>query len=244
MIQIAIVDDESRQIKIIQQSIQNFFRQKNRADDYRMDTFHSGESLIMSSRLYDLIFLDIQMNGMDGIETAKKIRTWDRKVCVIYVSNYTEKMAASFTVHPFSFLSKPIRQSDIYKNLEDFLLYTQPEEPKTRLVFQTLEEQISVNMEDIFYFEYGQNRRVKVVATTGTWYLSSSMKNLEKQMQSYGFLVPHKSFLVNPRQILSFGAEIEMKNHEMIPIAKNRRKQVHEQISAYLHNSLNINWRD
>ena len=125
MIQIAIVDDESRQIKIIQQSIQNFFRQKNRADDYRIDTFHSGESLIMSSRLYDLIFLDIQMNGMDGIETAKKIRTWDRKVCVIYVSNYTEKMAASFTVHPFSFLPKPIRQSDIYKNLEDFLLYTQ-----------------------------------------------------------------------------------------------------------------------
>ena len=111
-------------------------------------------------------------------------------------------------------------------------------------MFQTLEEQISVNMEDIFYFEYGQNRRVKLVATTGTWYLSSSMKNLEKQMQSYGFLVPHKSFLVNPRQILSFGAEIEMKNHEMIPIAKNRRKQVHEQISAYLHNSLNINWRD
>ncbi|MEE0379194.1 MAG: LytTR family DNA-binding domain-containing protein [Ruminococcus sp.] len=244
MIQIAIVDDESRQIRFIQQSIQKFFRQKNREDDYRMDTFHSGESLLMSSRSYDLIFLDIQMNGMDGIETAKKIRTWDRKVCVIYVSNYTEKMAASFIVHPFSFLPKPIRQSDIYKNLEDFLLYTQPEEPKTRLVFQTLEEQISVNMEDIFYFEYGQNRRVKLVATTGTWYLSSSMKSLEKQMESYGFLVPHKSFLVNPRQILSFGAEIQMKNHEMIPIAKNRRKQVHEQISAYLHNSLNINWRD
>ena len=87
MIQIAIVDDESRQIKIIQQSIQKFFRQKNRADDYRIDTFHSGESLLLSSRLYDLIFLDIQMNGMDGIETAKKIRTWDRKVCVMYVSN-------------------------------------------------------------------------------------------------------------------------------------------------------------
>lgn len=48
------------------------FRQKNREDDYRMDTFHSGESLLMSSRSYDLIFLDIQMNGMDGIETAKK----------------------------------------------------------------------------------------------------------------------------------------------------------------------------
>lgn len=133
MIQIAIVDDESRQIRLIQQSIQNFFRQKNRENDYRIDTFHSGESLLSCSRAYDLIFLDIQMNGMDGIETAKKIRTWDRKVCVIYVSNYTEKMAASFTVHPFSFLPKPIRQSDIYKNLEDFLLYTQPEEPKTRL---------------------------------------------------------------------------------------------------------------
>ena len=40
MIQIAIVDDESRQIRFIQQSIQKFFRQKNREDDYRMDTFH------------------------------------------------------------------------------------------------------------------------------------------------------------------------------------------------------------
>ncbi|MCI8777351.1 MAG: GHKL domain-containing protein [Oscillospiraceae bacterium] len=61
------------------------------------------------------------MNGIDGIETAMKIRSKDKKAALIYISNYSEKMASSFAVHPFAFLEKPINSSDSKKVY--FLLY-------------------------------------------------------------------------------------------------------------------------
>ena len=107
MIRVAIVDDEREQIEIIKNIVEEFLKEKN--IEYQIQEFLSGEDLLNTDICMDLVFLDIQMGGIDGIETARKLRIKYRKTTLIYISNYTEKMALSFTVHPFAFLGKPIK---------------------------------------------------------------------------------------------------------------------------------------
>lgn len=63
------------------------------------------------------------MNGIDGIETASRLRKKDKKTALIYISNYSEKMSISFLVHPFAFIEKPINFDKIHNNLQDCIEY-------------------------------------------------------------------------------------------------------------------------
>ncbi len=104
MLRIAIVDDEMAEIQKLQELVEQFFREKQVA--YQITSYISGETFLVAQQQCDLIFLDVQMTGIDGIATARNIRQNDRKAALIYVSNFSEKMADSFAVHPFCFSGK------------------------------------------------------------------------------------------------------------------------------------------
>ena len=97
---------------------------------------------------------------------------------------------------------------------------------------------VVIEPQKILYFEYEGNRKVKLVSTETVYHIIGSMSELENQLQQYHFIMPHKSFLVNVACINSFYNDIILSNGMKIPIAKNRRKQVHEKIRDYLHHHL------
>ncbi len=236
MIRIAIVDDEVDQIQKIQEIVLQFFEDQKLAPIINM--FTSGEALLSTVASYDLIFLDIQMHGLDGIETAQKIRKYDKKTALIYISNFSEKISASFIVHPFAFIEKPIQPAAIRKNLQDYLAYQKSMHEKNRIFLPGPHGKISVDVQDILYFEYEANRKIRLVTTNANYCIAGSISELFNLMKPYDFISPHKSFIVNEAKIRSFYVSLVMENGDEIPIAKNRQKQVKEQINAYLHHHL------
>ena len=67
-----------------------------------IDCYESGEKLVESDQNYDILFLDIDMDGMNGIETAKILREKDKNVKIIYVTSYAEYVHYAFAVHAFA----------------------------------------------------------------------------------------------------------------------------------------------
>lgn len=118
MLRIAIVDDEPSVVDEIRQIVISFFQAQGKQID--ISCFSSGEELISYHQKYDLIFLDIQMQGMDGIRTAQELRKNDKKAVMIYVTSFGSEMARSFSVHPFAFLEKPVNADLLRKNLQDY----------------------------------------------------------------------------------------------------------------------------
>ncbi len=236
MIRVAIVDDEREQIEIIKNIVEEFFKEKN--IEYQIQEFLSGEDLLNTDICMDLVFLDIQMGGIDGIETARKLRIKYRKTTLIYISNYTEKMALSFTVHPFAFLGKPIKLDEIKKHLTDYLSYIESLYQKKMVSFNGQHGEITVDIQNIIYFEYTENRKIRLIMTDAEYCIIGSMSELVKRMIQYDFISPHKSFLINESKIRSIYSSLVMVNGDEIPIAKNRKKQIQEQIYTYLHNHL------
>ena len=83
------------------------------------DAFYSGEELVKAYENgfgdYDVIFLDMEMGGLTGIETANIIRKQDKHVIIVFVTSHTKYMQECFECSPFRFLIKPVAEQDMLK---------------------------------------------------------------------------------------------------------------------------------
>ena len=86
---------------------------------YEVEVFSDGRALLNSGKTFDILFLDIDMPGLDGIETAKALRKSDKKVKIIYITNYGGFAGYAFGVHAFGYLLKPVKEPDIKRQLKE-----------------------------------------------------------------------------------------------------------------------------
>ena len=127
-----------------------------------LDTYESGEEFLESGKNYDLLFLDIDMKGMDGIETARKIRLRDKKLKIVYVTAYREYAGKAFSVHAFGYLLKPVKKERLFAQIEDAKSYREEEKQEEEpLEFMTTEGRTLLLPGDIYYFEFWNRKIIK-----------------------------------------------------------------------------------
>lgn len=115
MKKIAICDDEPA----VRKQMEAYFKELESV--FCISYFESGEALLESDVLYDVIFLDIDMKGISGIDTARKIRVRDKKAKIIYVTAYEDFREYAFGVHAFGYLVKPVEKEKFWKSFRKLL---------------------------------------------------------------------------------------------------------------------------
>lgn len=232
MINIAICDDEINIINKTKKLIQDYDK-----EDIDIYVYESGEELINSDKEFHIIFLDIDMKGLDGIETAKKLRKYDKKVKIIYVTNYTDYTYSAFTVHAFGYLVKPLNKKELYNQLDEALSYT--EEISKNLEFITRDGVIRIDTNSIYYFEYEQ-RKVIMKTIDKNYILKKKISEIGKDIQDYGFEMPHKSFVVNLYNIKTIkGYDVHMMDGSVIPLSQKKSSQFRDSLNRYLSKHIN-----
>ncbi len=232
MLRIGICDDD---IKIVNKI-------KNYIEDYTegslIDTFKSGEELLQEKRDFHVLFLDIDMSGINGIEAAKEIRSYDKKVNIIYITSYTDYVNLAFQVHAFGYLTKPVKKEDIYKQLDEVIAYTKKDVEEELIEFITVDGIVRIAPKEIYYFEY-MDRRVKMNTKRGIYILKDKITSIAKTMSRYDFLVPHKSFTVNLFHVKSIkGYDIFMMDGSVVPLSQKKSCEFREELNKYLENHI------
>lgn len=235
MLRIAICDDDIK----FAESLENLIIADSYSHGIRIETdiFTDGKSLLKSIQAgdsYGLIFMDIEMEYIDGISAARKIRETDRLVLFIYISSHDKYLKDLFEVEPFRFLSKPLDRDKFNKYFLE--AYKRIEETTSYYQFTFRRELQRVPLTDIVYFE-SHNRTVYIFRQDGSSiYFYGKLNTVEKELSSSRrfFLRIHQSFLVNYSYItrmnffnitvLLNGKEIELK------ISEDRRKDVRRQL--------------
>ncbi|EPZ57206.1 response regulator [[Clostridium] sordellii ATCC 9714] len=213
MINIAICDDEINIINKTKKLIQDYDK-----EDIDIYVYENGEELINSDKEFHIIFLDIDMKGLDGIETAKKLREYDKKVKIIYVTNYTDYTYSAFSVHAFGYLVKPLNKKELHNQLDEAFSYT--EEISKNLEFITRDGVIRIDTNSIYYFEYEQ-RKVIMKTINKNYILKKKISEIGKDIKDYGFEMPHKSFVVNLYNIKTIkGYDVHMMDGSVIPLSQ------------------------
>ena len=133
MYKIAVCDDEEK----ILEKTKRLIREWNPEVEVR--GFSSGKELMENYEPYEAIFLDIDMPGMNGIETGKAIRRIDKGTKIVYLTAYRDYVAGAFGVHAFQYLLKPISEKKMGKVLEEIFSYRNIREKQVILDFKTVE---------------------------------------------------------------------------------------------------------
>ncbi|MEZ3423691.1 MAG: LytTR family DNA-binding domain-containing protein [Lachnospiraceae bacterium] len=235
MLRIAICDDDSK----FTRKLETLVLQESQKLGIRADTdvFSDGKTLLKSFQNgdhYELIFIDIEMEQVDGITAARRIREIDRTVLLVYVSGYDKYLKELFEVEPFRFLSKPLNHAQFDRYFKEACKRINETEVFYQFTFNKEIRKISVK--DIVYFE-SNNRIVYIHLKDGTnEYFYGKLNNVEKELAASRqyFLRIHQSFLVNYDYIIKmnfFNITINYARKKMeLKISEDRQKEVRRQL--------------
>lgn len=229
MFRIAICDDEQVICSQIENIITNFAAENNEKIDTQV--FYSGEELsrfLEVGQSFDLIFLDIELKLINGIEVGKKIREeLDNQILqIVYISGKENYYRDLFDIRPMHFLQKPIAEADIIKDVRLAMKLT--DKLGGIFIYKKGHEVYRKPIKNILYFE-SSNREVKMVTNEGEEVFYGKLDEVYDQVAKYHFMFIHKSYVVNYFYVTKFRyEEVTMSNMEVLPISQARRKTTRE----------------
>ncbi len=223
MIHIAICDDEKCISDKISGLVKRFFDRKNLEITVRQ--FMSGEELLDYDKEIDILFLDIQMNGIDGMETAKKLRDQNYKGYLIFITILKEMVFQSFEVQAYDYLVKPIKEETFEATMERLSASMQNAGDRARLLVQRGYESRLIPFDDIIFREI-IDRKVYLHLKSGDvidYY--DRIENLETKLDRRFFRC-HRSYLINLNYLKSYkNGMAYMVNDKIVPVSRLRSKE-------------------
>lgn len=217
---IAVVDDEKIFIKSFFERLEKYIQ--NGIDELYM--FDNSLKFLNSDTIYDLVFLDIDMPGIEGITVAKnRINTGEK---IVFVSNVESLV---FRAYNATSAIGFIRKSHLEDDLRDVFRMLESLKKDTRYItVKRGANLINISCRDIYYFEKQVND-VIIHTVNGQTIYRQTIKELEKQLSDYGFIKSHEGYLVNIDYIYSIGtSEIILTNKVKIPISRKNVMRVKE----------------
>ncbi|MCC0697252.1 LytR/AlgR family response regulator transcription factor [Clostridioides sp. ES-S-0048-02] len=235
---IAICEDEVSSMDIIKGYLNKII---NRNEiDYNINLFYSAEELIKNyPNELDILLLDIKMDGIDGMEAAKKIRTFDKDVEIIFITSMINHILDAFEVRAYRYLLKPID----YRVLKDYInsfineFTSRNNEIYVESKYAGCNSSLFLKTSEIIYIEV-MKKTVTIYTEKRKHILSTSLSNLENKLKDYGFFRCHQSFLVNLRKVIKIERNIAFMEYDdkliEIPISKYKAKDFRNKVTLFL----------
>ena len=204
---------------------------KERGAMIQIMKFQSGEEILFeieNSGDFTAVFLDIELSGINGIETAEKIRKQNRFISVVFVSQYDTYFKDMFRdMYPVQFLEKPARQCKIFRIMDQI-------EEQQKYVFENFQFRYnhhiySINLREVMYF-VSDRRTVRILLMTGREYrLYDKLDEVERMLKRYKnpFVRIHQSYLVNSIHIENYHRRrVMLRNKDILPVSRSRKNEV------------------
>jgi len=234
LVKIAVCDDEQCMLSELMGKIYDYLKCTNRSG--KVFPFSNAESLLKSKETFDIIFLDINLDGLSGMEAAQKLREAGSECYIVFVTVLKECVYDAFNVDASDYLLKPLDGDRLKHTMVRIFRYIE-NQAKNSLTIQKGMWYKSIQLSDVFYCE-AINRKIYVHTKEDVIDYYFKIEDLEKILQS-GFFRCHRSYLVNLQYVC--GCEngmAELENGEKLPISRLRQQDFVQALLCYMKDSL------
>ena len=195
MVHIGICDDEAPMRKALRVPLEQ--KLQLLGEEYRLSEYDSGEALINrpEAETLDILFLDIEMKRLNGMDTARSLRKRDAHTILIFVTAYPDFVFQGYEVHAFHYILKPYDEHKIQNVLEQALT----ELGKSREQYFTLEQKsglLRIPLKKILAFSSDKRKVVLSLTDGDTLNFYGKLDTVEGGLPDY-FIRCHNRHLVN-----------------------------------------------
>lgn len=232
---IAICDDEQAFINKFQTKLNNLLTRY--VDNWEISTCNSGSDLLYlcSKRKIDAVFLDIDMPGIDGFNTAKLLKSQYPDILIAFVSHYEYRVFHSFEFQPVGFVPKSDLGILDYVINELFKKYRTINQDYTTAIIKLGKKEIEVDLTTVMYFTTSEHN-VQMVYDDGMKSESyrCTLNDIEEQLADKWFVRCHDSYVVNCRFICSINKrKCKLFNDVTIPKGRSKQENLELQFQKY-----------
>lgn len=230
MLRICVADDEPESIRRLEDFLARFFTL--RKEQFELTSFPSGDRLVKNyAPVYDIIFLDIEMPGMNGMQTAARIRMMDEKVIIIFLTRMAQYAVKGYEVNAFDFIVKPVdynsfavkfgRALDAVKRRQEYKIEIRLDGGCLWLPVSCV-WMIEVNKHDITYH-----------TEQGDYTSRGSLVELEARLARFGFRRCSRFCLVNMKFVTGIYDWYILVHGQKIEVSRRMRKEMMEALLDY-----------
>ena len=240
MLNIAICDDLLQDRVKLQEDIAAYFADK--AEKADVTAFESGDELlsVIEKKLFHIVFLDVYMEGISGVETSQRLRKAGNDCAIIFTTTSPDHAMAGYEVSASDYLLKPFLREDVFQALD----YVIPHLPKMHLSLDIISDRnhLSLPICDIMYIEvFGRECHIHM-SSGQVVFTNQPLKALEESVGG-DFIRSHKSYLVNAAFILRpTNTDFLLKNGESVPIGTDLKAKCRDAFFEWSFRKTWENW--
>lgn len=230
MYHIAICDDEIEFVDMLKGLLKRYSEETG--TELMTAEYKNGRELIENyDTNTDLIFLDIQMNEMDGLAAAGMIRELDKEVSIIFLTSLKQYALEGYKYQAVNYIVKPMKYIRLKTEMNDWIEKYRHKNPY--IVVRNDGGVFKVSVNKLRYVET-YKRNLMLHTDNGGLICYKNMKEMEKELSNYGFFRCHAGFLVNLAFVKKVEKlDVELTSGEIVYVSKPKRKDFMEALAGY-----------
>ena len=230
MLLVSIIDPSKEDVTRLSALIEHYFRRSGTA--YVQRVYQSGMEFVRSAENSDIVFLETNLEKLDGLETARIIRQLGSEAQLIFIARGAEMAIHGYSVDALDYLLKPVEPSAVERAL-DKAVRRLSSRSCAYLALKLPNGTASISTNDITYVEVFDHNLV-YHTTGGDYTVRGRLGDVYEQLDHDYFLACNRSFIVNLRYVTEICTDHVILNGTKISVSKSHRKEIQSRFSAFM----------
>lgn len=229
MIRIAIVEDDVDDRQYLQILLQRYSIENQTS--FVLDEYENGDSLLKAEAIdYDIIFMDIELGEINGIQAAAEIRQRDKKVLIVFTTRLMKYAIQGYSVQATDYILKPLQYEKL--KLEMDALCRMIKSKKKFIIIPTKKGLKKYTISQIYYVEV-LGHHLYIHSKEGKEEVSGTLKKMEAELQMYDFVKCNKCYLVNLEYVNGISEDMINVDGNMLKMSRREKRNFIQQLTHY-----------